>query len=125
PAVLVVGGLICAGVLVGDVRVTWSFSAFSVLVYYGITNAAALRLPAAARRYPRAIAWAGLLACALLAFMVEPAVWLTGLGMIGAGMIWRYGSHHFAVRKPQSPDVATDPRGGRTTPWPPGGVAPP
>lgn len=98
PAVLIVGGLIGACVLAGNVRATWSFSAFSVLVYYGITNAAALRLPAPARRYPRAIAWAGLLACALLAFMVEPAVWLGGLGVLAAGMVWRWGYRQVAGR---------------------------
>ncbi|NIR35149.1 MAG: amino acid permease, partial [Actinobacteria bacterium] len=37
---VIVGGL----VLVGDVRATWEFSAFTVLGYYAITNAAALRL---------------------------------------------------------------------------------
>jgi APA family basic amino acid/polyamine antiporter len=74
--------------LLGDVRTTWSFSAFTVLVYYALTNLAALRLPAAARRHPRWIAVAGLIACTSLAFFVERTVWLAGLGLVAAGLAW-------------------------------------
>src|SRR5690606_25326682 len=38
------GALVAAIALTGDVRIAWSFSAFTVLVYYAITNLAALRL---------------------------------------------------------------------------------
>ena len=70
-AVLVVGAAIGALVLIGDVKLTWTFSAFTVLLYYAITNAAALRLPPEHRRYPRAIAAFGLVACiGLAAFIV-------------------------------------------------------
>ena len=70
-AVIAVGALIAALVLVGNVRLTWSFSAFTVLVYYSITNLAALRLPADKRLYPPWIAVLGLLGCLLLAAFVE------------------------------------------------------
>lgn len=43
-AVIVVGVLIAGLTLIGSVKTTWSFSAFTVLVYYAITNLAALRL---------------------------------------------------------------------------------
>jgi APA family basic amino acid/polyamine antiporter len=82
---VIVGGL----VLIGDVRATWEFSAFTVLGYYAITNAAALRLAPEHRRFPRFIAWAGLVACLFLAFWVTPAAWLAGLGVIAAGMLWQ------------------------------------
>lgn len=88
-AVLAVGTGIALISLVGDVRLTWSFSAFTVLVYYAITNLAALRLPAEARLYPRWIAAAGLAGCLGLAFWVEPRVWMLGLGLIGAGLLGR------------------------------------
>ncbi len=90
PAVATVCVGVAVGALgaVGSVKAAWSFSAFTVLVYYAITNLAALRLPAADRRYPRVVAWAGLAACLTLAFWVEPAVWLTGLGVLGAGLLW-------------------------------------
>ncbi len=88
-AVLAVGTGIALITLVGDVGLTWSFSAFTVLVYYAITNLAALRLPAEARLYPRWIPAAGLAGCLGLAFWVEPRVWMVGLGLIGTGLLGR------------------------------------
>jgi APA family basic amino acid/polyamine antiporter len=86
-AVLAVGAGIALIALVGDVRLTWSFSAFTVLVYYAITNLAALRLPSDARLFPRWISVAGLAGCLGLAFWVEPGAWLAGLGLLGAGLL--------------------------------------
>ncbi|MGE0756225.1 MAG: hypothetical protein AB7O38_04360 [Pirellulaceae bacterium] len=39
------GLVIAALVLYGDVKTTWSFSGFTVLVYYALTNLAATQLP--------------------------------------------------------------------------------
>lgn len=88
-AVIAVGVFVAGLTLLGDVAVTWSFSAFTVLVYYSLTNWAALRLPKSSRRYPRWIALLGLVSCIGLAFWVEPAIWLTGLGLILAGLLGR------------------------------------
>lgn len=90
-AVWAVGAFIAVLVLFGDIKTTWSFSAFSVLVYYGLTNLSALRLPVEARLFPRWVAWAGLISCFGLAFFVEWQVWLAGLGLLGVGFIGRAG----------------------------------
>lgn len=90
-AVWAIGAFIAALVLLGDVETTWSFSAFTVLVYYGLTNLSALGLPVEARRFPRWVAWAGLIGCFGLAFFVEWQVWLAGLGLLGIGFIVRSG----------------------------------
>lgn len=95
-AVLVVGVAIACLVLIGDVKTTWSFSAFSVLIYYAITNLAALRLPVQERLYPQWLAWIGLAACGFLAFWVEPQIWQFGLGLIVVGLIWRTAAQYFA-----------------------------
>jgi APA family basic amino acid/polyamine antiporter len=87
-AVAVTGAAVAALALIGSVRTTWSFSAFTVLVYYAITNLAALRLPAEHRRYPRPVAAVGLVTCLGLAFWVEPRIWLVGLGLVAAGLVW-------------------------------------
>ena len=87
-AVIVVGLAIAGLVMTGNVKTTWSFSAFTVLIYYAITNLAALRLPTQGRLYPRWLAWLGIAACLFLAFWVEQQIWLTGLGLIVAGIIW-------------------------------------
>lgn len=82
------GALVAVLALAGDVKITWSFSAFTVLVYYAITNLSALRLPEAQRRYPPWIAATGLVACLGLAFWVEPVVWGAGLAVVGLGLAW-------------------------------------
>jgi len=77
----------------GDLRVTWSFSAFAVLIYYGLTHLAALRLPAEHRRYPPSVAVLGFLACVFLAFQVDSRTWvLGGIFLILGGVfrtLWR------------------------------------
>ncbi|TVR01053.1 MAG: amino acid permease [Deltaproteobacteria bacterium] len=88
-AVWAIGGFVGLLVLIGDVRLTWSFSAFTVLVYYGITNWAALRLPREVRLYPRWISWAGLVSCFGLAFFVPWPVWTAGLGLLALGFALR------------------------------------
>ncbi len=87
-AVLVVGAAIALLVLLGNVKTTWSFSAFNVLIYYAITNLAALRLPESERLYPQWVAWIGLASCLFLAFWVESSIWQVGLALIVAGLIW-------------------------------------
>lgn len=87
-AVLVVGAAIALLAGLGSVRTAWSFSAFTVLIYYAITNVAALRLGADERRFHPVFAWLGLLGCLGLAFWVEPRIWGVGLGVIAAGLAW-------------------------------------
>lgn len=80
-------GLVIAAIsLLGDVRTTWSFSAFTVLIYYAITNLAALRLSPEERSVPRWIPVVGLVGCLGLAFWVERRVWLVGLTLLGVGL---------------------------------------
>jgi len=87
-AVVVTGLFIGLLVLIGDVKTTWSFSAFTVLVYYALTNLAALRLKDEDRLYPRWVAVLGLVACLFLAFQVETSTWLAGLALIALGLVW-------------------------------------
>lgn len=98
-AVGMVGAVVLALVLLGDVRTTWSFSAFTVLIYYGITNLAALRLPHDLRLYPRWIPVLGLGGCLVLAFQVEPTYWAVGLGLLGAGLIARTAAGRWSTRR--------------------------
>lgn len=89
-AVIVVGCAIALIVVLGNnVKTTWSFSAFNVLIYYAITNLAALQIPPQERLYPQWLAWIGLLACGFLAFWVEWQIWLLGMVLILAGLAWQ------------------------------------
>ena len=71
-------------VAVGDLAVAWSFSAFTVLLYYGITNLSALALD---RR--RWTAWLGLISCAFLSFYVPLSVWVIGAALVSLGLVWQ------------------------------------
>ncbi|MEL7037311.1 MAG: APC family permease [Cyanobacteria bacterium J06592_8] len=88
-AVIVMAVIIGVLVLVGNVKTTWSFSAFNVLIYYGITNLAALRIPPEGRLYPKPISVIGLVSCFFLAFWVDWQIWLVGIGLIAMGWLWR------------------------------------
>jgi len=88
-SVIVIGAVVLVLASIGSVETTWSFSAFTVLVYYAITNMAALRLPASDRRYPRLFSWLGLGGCLGLAFWVDVNVWLAGLAVLALGIAWR------------------------------------
>lgn len=99
-AVGVVGAIILGLTLVGSIQLAWSFSAFTVLVYYALTNLAALRLPQEQRLYPRPLAWGGLFSCAFLAFWVEPRIWVVGLGLIAMGLVW-----HVVARSRRAAEV--------------------
>ncbi|MEM1171463.1 MAG: APC family permease [Cyanobacteria bacterium P01_H01_bin.35] len=94
-AVVLVGVAIALLVLIGDVKTTWSFSAFNVLIYYAITNFAALQLSPEERLYPKWLGWVGLASCLFLAFWVEQQIWLVGLGLIIVGLIWHSLIHRF------------------------------
>ncbi len=98
-AVIVTGCAIALIVLLGNnVKTTWSFSAFNVLIYYAITNLAALQIPTEERLYPKWLAWIGLLACGFLAFWVEWQIWLLGLALILAGLGWQNFARRVEIR---------------------------
>lgn len=99
-AVIVVGVVVTAIVLIGNVKTTWSFSAFTVLIYYAITNIAALALPPTERLYRRWVAWSGLVACLFLAFWVEWQIWMLGLGLLVVGMAWHWAAQRLALKNP-------------------------
>lgn len=81
-AEVAVGIGVVLAVLSGGLVAVLSFSSFSVLLYYAITNAAALRLAPQDRRWPRWLAWAGLSSCLLLAVSLP---WET-IGLGGAAL---------------------------------------
>jgi APA family basic amino acid/polyamine antiporter len=88
-AVLFTGAAVGALVAVRDPRTLLSLSAFTVLVYYGLTNLSALRLTREERFVPRATAWAGLGFCGVLAAAVPPREMAVGGGILAAGLLWR------------------------------------
>jgi APA family basic amino acid/polyamine antiporter len=86
-AELGVGILVAIVVTLADLRSVIGFSAFTVLVYYAVTNAAACRLAKSERRWPKWLAFAGLTGCAVLAFSLPAASVIAGSAvlLLGAG----------------------------------------
>ena len=93
-AVAAVGIAVALLALTAGIETSWTFSAFTVLLYYAITNLAALRLPAQDRLYPRMFAVGGPASCLFLAFWVPVGIWMAGLGLLAAGLLW-----HFVVAR--------------------------
>lgn len=83
-AILLSGLLVAAVSLIGDISIAWSFSAMTVLLYYGLTNLAALRVDRT-----RPTSWLGLGSCVFLSFFVPLEIWLVGLTLIAAGLVWK------------------------------------
>ena len=80
-------------VIGGDLRLAWSLSAFTVLVYYGITNLAALRVPQTQRFVPRWVSVIGLVSCLALALFIELTVFYVGSALVIVGWLlhrWRW-----------------------------------
>ncbi|MEV2238977.1 APC family permease [Micromonospora sp. NPDC049891] len=89
-AELAVAAVVILVVVLGDVRGAIGFSACTVLVYYAITNAAALTLGREPeRKLPvQALAVAGLVGCVLLAVNLPLTSVLTGFGVLALGAAW-------------------------------------
>ncbi|MFR9779325.1 APC family permease [Micromonospora sp. MS34] len=98
-AELAVAAVVIVVVALGDVRGAIGFSSCTVLVYYAITNAAALTLGREpGRKIPvQLIAALGLVGCLVLAVSLPLASVLAGFGVLALGAIW-YALRHAAGR---------------------------
>lgn len=77
---------VCVLVLTVDLRTSIGFSSFGVLVYYLVANLAALRQPAAERRFPRALQVLGAAGCAVLVVTLPLPSVAVGAAVLAAGV---------------------------------------
>lgn len=71
---------------------TWviGFSSLSVLLYYAIGHASALRQPSSERQVARVFSWVGLVLCVLLLIAVPgPAVWVSAIILVAVSVLRR------------------------------------
>lgn len=87
-SVIAIGGFIAALTLIGDIKLTWTFSAFTVLVYYAVTNMCALQQPDTERLYPKWVSLIGLLGCLSLVVFIPFNVALIGGAFMVVGWAW-------------------------------------
>ncbi|ORZ35786.1 amino acid permease/ SLC12A domain-containing protein, partial [Catenaria anguillulae PL171] len=90
PAVLLMGVLLVLTVVVtrGEVKLAWTFSAVTVLIYYAICNVAAVCMPEEKRRFSKAWGYAGTIVCLGLAAFIDATTWMYAGIVIGAGLLW-------------------------------------
>jgi APA family basic amino acid/polyamine antiporter len=88
-AVLLIGAIAAVVAATGSLRGVASAASFTILVYYGIANLAAFRMPRAARLYHDAVPVIGLGSCAILALSLTPSVIMIGLFVLAAGFAFR------------------------------------
>lgn len=89
-SVWLTGSVIALICLFGDLYTTWSFSAFTVLLYYSITNLSAIRLTREQRKMPLIIPIVGFIGCLSLAFWVDPYIWITGIIFVFIGLAYQF-----------------------------------
>lgn len=99
-AVLVIGLIASVVAATGTLGTVASAAAFTILIYYGIANLAALRLERTRKLYPYFVAATGLASCTLLALSLPGRIILTGGLLLLVGVLLRV----FFYRKEAAPD---------------------
>lgn len=92
-AVLLVGAIAALVAATGTLRGVAAAASFTILIYYGIANLAALCMPARAKLFPDFVPIVGLAACALLAISLTPTTVTTGLAVLVVGLFARWLLH--------------------------------
>ncbi|MBR9988521.1 MAG: amino acid permease [Gemmatimonadetes bacterium] len=99
-AVLVIGAIAAIVAGTGTLKGVAAAASFTILIYYGIANVAALRMPSPAKLYSDAIPVVGVLSCTLLALSLDGRAILTGVIILAAGFAGRWLSNSHARRHP-------------------------
>jgi APA family basic amino acid/polyamine antiporter len=84
-AEVAVGAVVIAVVMLADLRNAIGFSAFTVLVYYFLTNVSAWTQPLEQRRWPRVVQAIGAMGCLALAFTLPGTTVIVGSAMLVMG----------------------------------------
>lgn len=81
--------------LIENLEKSWELSALTVLLYYSITNIAALKLKTKERFLSSYYSMMGLVGCLSLAFFVDQASLLKGIVVLLIGCVWYWGRNRF------------------------------
>jgi APA family basic amino acid/polyamine antiporter len=89
-AILLVGAVAALVAATGTLRGVATAAAFTILVYYGIANLAALRMPAKDKLYPNVVPGVGMVACVVLAASLDLWTIVVGCAVLAAGLLVRW-----------------------------------
>lgn len=87
-ATWVTAAVMIAIAALGGIRLAWTFSAFTVLIYYSITNLAALKVQREQRFIAKTWSLLGLVGCVSLAVMLHVGTVFIGLVLLILGLAW-------------------------------------
>jgi APA family basic amino acid/polyamine antiporter len=76
--------------LFGTLQAIVAAASFTILIYYGLANLSALRMRRQDKLFPDWVPALGVVSCAGLALTLRPATIASGLGLLAAGLLWRW-----------------------------------
>ncbi|MDQ3021968.1 MAG: amino acid permease [Bacteroidota bacterium] len=88
--IMVTGLIILVLTIIGSFEFILGSAAFTILLYYSITNIAAFKQPAKEQRYGNVIPVLGLIGCILMSISLPLSVILTGISLLAAGFVFRF-----------------------------------
>lgn len=88
-AVVVIGSIAAVVADTGTLGQVAAAASFTILLYYAITNVAALRMRSEAKRYPNVVPVVGLIACLVMVFSLSRNIVLTGCAVLAVGIVLR------------------------------------
>ena len=91
--ILVTGGIILLLTVLGNFDFILRSAAFTILLYYSITNIAAIKQPEAEQIYGKVVPVLGLIGCIVMAVSLPLGVIFTGFGLLAVGFLIRFGIH--------------------------------
>lgn len=101
--ILITGFIILLLIFAGTFEFILASAAFTILLYYSITNIAAIKQPEKDRRFGMVVPVLGLAGCLAMAFSLSFNVIASGLGLLLLGFLLRFLLHKFS--KNRNPDV--------------------
>jgi APA family basic amino acid/polyamine antiporter len=89
-AILLVGAAAAVVAATGTLRGVATAAALTILVYYGIANVAALRMPTKHKLYPNWVPVLGVVACVVLALSLDARTIVVGCAVLAFGLLVRW-----------------------------------
>ncbi|MDO5522858.1 MAG: APC family permease [Bacteroidia bacterium] len=91
--IIITGAIILLLTVIGSFEFIVRAASFTILLYYSVTNIAALKQPRNEQIYGKAIPVLGLAGCVLMSVSLPLNVIITGLGLLLAGFLLRFLFH--------------------------------
>lgn len=82
-------------ILASDFHTAWQFSAWTILLYYGVTHLCAMRMSPEDRMFSNMVHWFGFVLNIFLTFFIEPRVWGLGIAILFLGWLTRFWCHKY------------------------------